>query len=121
MQNFLTLYNERKKIFSTKNSWEYYFNQNKKLSDSKDISVLDDGDLFYREGSFSYEVTDHSCFSTRSKDSTYPTNYADTGNHDEESILKVDITGDWEVTQVLHNGNWYGGDGEKRVYVVTDA
>jgi hypothetical protein len=33
MENYKTLYNEKKKIFSTYNSWEYYFNQQKSLSD----------------------------------------------------------------------------------------
>ena len=33
MENYKTLYNEKKKIFSTRNSWEYYFNQQKSLSD----------------------------------------------------------------------------------------
>jgi len=33
MENYPTLYNEKNKIFSTYNSWEYYFNQQKTLSD----------------------------------------------------------------------------------------
>ena len=32
MKNYKTLYNEKKKIFSTNNSWEYYFRQQKSLS-----------------------------------------------------------------------------------------
>lgn len=48
MQNFPTLYNEREKIFSTKNAWEYYFNQKKKLSNinfKKDKVIFSDGDF----------------------------------------------------------------------------
>ena len=46
MQNYKTLYNEKKKIRSTYNAWEYFFNQKTSLSDinlKKDKVIFSDG------------------------------------------------------------------------------
>ena len=51
MKNYQTLYNEKKKIFSTHNSWEYYFKQQKSLSDinyKKDKIIFSDGNFPYK-------------------------------------------------------------------------
>ncbi len=55
MKNYPTLYNERKKNFLNSNSWEYYFNQKKTLSDinfKKNKIIYSDGNFnikFFRE------------------------------------------------------------------------
>jgi len=55
MENHQTLYNEKKKIFLTNNAWEYYFNQQKSLSDidfKNDKTISSDGNFnikFFKE------------------------------------------------------------------------
>lgn len=67
MQNYKTLYNEKKKIFSTDNSWEYYFIQKKCLSDinfKKDKIVFSDGnfphkifnEFYYKNEEYFYKI-----------------------------------------------------------------
>ena len=67
MENYRNLYNEKKKIHSTYNSWEYYFNQIKNLSDidfKKDKVIFSDGnfnikffsDHYYGNESYFYEI-----------------------------------------------------------------
>ena len=60
MQNYPSVYNEKKKIFDTYNSWEYYFDQisNYSLEEvykSKNIILTDN--IFYKEKEFNYSMT----------------------------------------------------------------
>ena len=71
--------------------------------------------MYYKDGNFDDSNSwSHSCFYTEYKNygGSPTTNYDYSGTHIEESILKVDINiaDDWEVTQVLHNANWFGND-----------
>ena len=60
MQNYPTVYNEKKKIFGTHNSWEYYFEKvsNYSLEEvykSKNIIMTDN--RFYRDEEFKNKIT----------------------------------------------------------------
>lgn len=67
MKNYQNLYNEKRKVLSTYNSWEYYFNQKKTLSDidfKNDKVIFSDGnfnikffsDHYYGNESYFYEI-----------------------------------------------------------------
>ena len=61
MENFTTIYNEKKKIFNTFNSWEYYYEQISpfKLDEvykSKNIIITDN--IFYSNLDFKYNITE---------------------------------------------------------------
>ena len=61
MENYTTIYNENKKICSTYNSWEYYYEQISPYSldevyKSKNIIIT--SSTFYSEIDFSYNITD---------------------------------------------------------------
>jgi hypothetical protein len=61
MDNYTTIYNENKKICSTYNSWEYYYEQISPYSldevyKSKNIIIT--SSTFYSEIDFSYNITD---------------------------------------------------------------
>ncbi len=63
MENYTSIYNERKKILNTLNSWEYYYEQisNFKLDEvynSKNIIITDN--IFYSNIDFKYNITDSS-------------------------------------------------------------
>tara|TARA_Y100000389_G_scaffold167531_1_gene172770 strand:- start:18253 stop:19221 length:969 start_codon:yes stop_codon:yes gene_type:complete len=68
MENNQTLYNEKKKIFSTFNSWEYYFKQKKSLSDvdlKNDKIVFSDGNFnikFFKEHYYGNEYYFYNIF-----------------------------------------------------------
>jgi len=107
MQNYPTLYNEKKKFLFTNNSWDYYFNQKKKLSEidfKKDKIILSDGNFnikFFNEHYYGNENYFYKIFKKHISIKNYVKNYVK--NFKEKNFKNQKIIGiHWRGTDIIN-------------------